>query len=227
MEILSRCFATEPRFGPRSGANNDRSGNRRANFPDADGHANRNRLLMPGPGWRIHTGEQAIYGVLRSHLGASGSVAERTRTGTPDVRGVGATAYVVRFPSGWRVPAGAVTRQPPPPGTGNGVEARKRQEADGVGDSGVVGYGFRRKATRGRTFQAGHHGQHVTWLGGWVQPCRAGIGAGASASSRHRKRRRVREPETGRPNRIGTREHRRGPSLSEQDRDGTEPYVRR
>lgn len=94
------------------------------------------------------------------------------------------------FPSGWR--AGG-RRRP-------GSEAR---EADGVG------YGFRRKATRGSTFQAGHHGRHThtpTWLAGCTGAGRASArapprprGTGKAA----RPRTETGKPSGGRPNRIG------------------------
>lgn len=74
---------------------------------------------------------------------------------------------------------------------------------------GRVGYGFRRKATRGSTFQAGHHGRHTpTWVDGWVHwrtgraPARAPPrprGTGKAA----RPRTETGKPSGGRPNRIG------------------------
>jgi hypothetical protein len=159
-------------------------------------------------------GQVAVWQSPHGHANARGAGAT--------ARGKARTSYAFQAVG---VPAG-------PPGTGNGVEARKGQQRQtGSG----WGYGFRRKATRGRTFQAGHHArQHVTWLGGWVQCTGAAVQGGGSARTPPRPRGpgKAARPRTRngkasgrRPDRIGcvaADRHCRIVKLA-QDRDGTEP----
>ena len=140
---------------------------------------------MPGPGDEFTPASKQSRGKWQCG---------RTRTGTPDVRGVAwARGRLVRRTLSKRLACRRATE--PPPGTGNGVEARKGQGQTGSGGVGVrrSPKGYLRAHFPGRPPRAARHMAGWVWVGA-VHWCRSGDRRGRLRVLAAPERRRVPEP---------------------------------